>query len=109
MENKSIYIQDDVIKDLEQDTFGHKHIAEAVLESIKFTKPPFTIGIFGGWGTGKSSLLELIKNKLINFMIILHKQTGALINQNYIMFKSALSRTVYRFLQQENWKLLQHC
>lgn len=62
--NNSIYIQDNVIVDLEQDTFGHRHIADAVVDSILSTKPPFTIGIFGGWGTGKSSLLELIKQKL---------------------------------------------
>jgi|GEM_PF-5700276 len=60
----TIYIQDDVLKDLEQDTFGHKHIADAVVKSILTTKPPFTIGIFGGWGTGKSSLLEIIKTGL---------------------------------------------
>jgi hypothetical protein len=61
---KTIYIQDDVLKDLEQDTFGHKHIAGAVVESILHTAPPYIIGIFGGWGTGKSSLLEMIKASL---------------------------------------------
>ena len=61
---KTLYIEDDVLKDLEQDTFGHKHIAEAVVDSILNTKPPFTIGIFGGWGTGKSSLLEIVKSSL---------------------------------------------
>jgi Cdc6-like AAA superfamily ATPase len=59
-----VYIQDDVLKDIEQDTFGHKHIADAVVESILNTKPPFIIGIFGGWGTGKSSLLEIINSNL---------------------------------------------
>ena len=63
-EQNSIYIQDNVINHLEQDTFGHKHIADAVVNSIKRTNSPFTIGIFGGWGSGKSSLLELIKSKL---------------------------------------------
>jgi Cdc6-like AAA superfamily ATPase len=62
--NDSVYIQDNVINDLEQDTFGHKHIADAVVDSILSTRPPFTIGIFGGWGTGKSSLLELISSNL---------------------------------------------
>lgn len=61
---KSIYIQDYVLKDLEQDTFGHRHIADAVVDSILATRPPFTIGIFGGWGTGKSSLLEIISSDL---------------------------------------------
>jgi len=61
---KSIYIQDDVIRDLEQDNFGHKHIAHAVIDSLMNTKPPFIVGIFGGWGTGKSSLLGIIKSNL---------------------------------------------
>jgi hypothetical protein len=61
---KTLYIEDDVLKNLEQDTFGHKHIAEAVVNSIQNTNPPFTIGIFGGWGTGKSSLLEIINSIL---------------------------------------------
>src|SRR5687768_7287181 len=61
---KALYIEDDVLKDLEQDTFGHKHIADAIVNSIVSTNPPFTIGIFGGWGTGKSSLLEIINSAL---------------------------------------------
>lgn len=61
---KSLYIEDSVLKDLEQDIFGHKHIADAVVESILHTQPPFTIGIFGGWGVGKSTLLDIVENKL---------------------------------------------
>ncbi|MEK6750663.1 MAG: P-loop NTPase fold protein [Chloroflexota bacterium] len=60
----SLYIQDDELKHLEQDTFGHKHIANAIVQSIINTKPPYIIGIFGGWGTGKSSLLTMIKSNL---------------------------------------------
>lgn len=62
--SKSFYIQDDVLKNIEQDTFGHKHIAGAVVTSILGTSPPFIVGIFGGWGTGKSSILKLIEDKL---------------------------------------------
>jgi len=61
---KTLYIEDDVLNNLEQDTFGHKHIANAVVQSIINTNPPYIIGIFGGWGTGKSSLLTLIKSDL---------------------------------------------
>jgi hypothetical protein len=62
--NKSFYIHDYVLKTIEQDTFGHKHIANAVTNSIIHTEPPFIIGIFGGWGTGKSSLLGIINDTL---------------------------------------------
>lgn len=64
MGNTAVYIQDDVLTDYEQDTFGHKHIADAVVDSINNTKPPYIIGIFGGWGTGKSSLLGKIESSL---------------------------------------------
>jgi len=59
-----LYIPDDVVAKAEQDSFGHAHIAAAVTESILYTAPPYIIGIFGGWGTGKSSVLELIKSNL---------------------------------------------
>lgn len=64
--NQTIYIQDNEINKLEEDTFGHRHIADAVVQSILATKSPFTIGIFGSWGTGKSSLLGLIDSLLKN-------------------------------------------
>ncbi len=64
MTNKKIYIQDDIVKDPAKDNFGHNQIAEAISESIINSDPPFIIGIFGGWGTGKSSLLQLIKKSL---------------------------------------------
>ena len=55
---KTIYIQDDVLRDIEQDTFGHRHIADAVIDSVLNTDPPFIIGIFGGWGTGNCPFAE---------------------------------------------------
>nr|WP_249330119.1 P-loop NTPase fold protein [Stutzerimonas balearica] len=44
-----------------QDAFGHRHFAQALrslVESDHHT-PPFSIGLLGGWGTGKSSIKEL--------------------------------------------------
>lgn len=45
----------------EQDAFGHRHFTQALrslIESGHHT-PPFSIGLLGGWGTGKSSIKEL--------------------------------------------------
>lgn len=61
---KTIYVPDDSIKLISEDSFGHKDIADAVEETILNTQPPFTIGIFGGWGTGKSSILDLLCENL---------------------------------------------
>ena len=59
-----LYIPDDVVENAEQDAFGHLHVADAIVQSILNTAPPFIIGIFGGWGTGKSSILNLVNNEL---------------------------------------------
>ena len=30
----------------------------------------FTVGVFGGWGTGKTTMMQIIKNRLENIQII---------------------------------------
>ncbi|WP_449104360.1 KAP family P-loop NTPase fold protein [Pseudomonas veronii] len=44
-----------------QDAFGHRHFAQALRSLIESDRhpPPFSIGLLGGWGTGKSSIKEL--------------------------------------------------
>ena len=39
-------------------------IAETVTEIIKKSEPKFTLGIYGEWGTGKSTLMKSIQSKL---------------------------------------------
>jgi hypothetical protein len=63
-QEKYLYIPDDVVKDVEHDAFGHKYIAQAVAQSIFEMPPPFIVGIFGGWGTGKSTILTLVESEL---------------------------------------------
>lgn len=45
----------------EHDAFGHRHFAQAIRSIIESDKhdPPFSIGLLGGWGTGKSTIKEL--------------------------------------------------
>ena len=38
--------------------------SDALVKMIKNSHPNFTIGIFGEWGTGKTTLMKLIENKL---------------------------------------------
>lgn len=66
LENLYLYIPDDIVQRAEQDAFGHSQVADAILQSILNTSPPFIIGVFGGWGTGKSSILNLIGAELDN-------------------------------------------
>lgn len=43
------------------DAFGHRHFAQALRSLIESSQnhPPYSIGLLGGWGTGKSSIKEL--------------------------------------------------
>lgn len=45
----------------ERDAFGHRHFAHALRSLIESEEhePPFSIGLLGGWGTGKSTIKEL--------------------------------------------------
>lgn len=45
----------------DKDAFGHRHFAHALRSLIESEEhnPPFSIGLLGGWGTGKSTIKEL--------------------------------------------------
>lgn len=61
-------ILDREISKTSEDAFGHRHFAEALQSLIesKNHRPPFSIGLLGGWGTGKSSIKELYTAGLSN-------------------------------------------
>lgn len=61
-------ILDREISGADQDAFGHRHFAEGLQSLIESEElaPPFSIGLLGGWGTGKSSIKELYTNHLKN-------------------------------------------
>jgi len=48
----------------EEDLLGRKSYAKALAFLIENTTPPFTIGLFGGWGTGKTTLLRFVEQEL---------------------------------------------
>ena len=54
-------ILDREIRDYTKDAFGHRHFAKALEDLIEdeTKKPPFSIGLLGPWGTGKSTIKEL--------------------------------------------------
>jgi len=48
--------------DKEQDIkFGHPQIARVITDLVKNAEPPFTIGLFGKWGVGKTTILNLVQ------------------------------------------------
>ena len=57
-------ITDDPIEHEKEDTFNFSVYGRNLTSIIRDSFPKFAIGIFGGWGTGKTSLMKLIQNEL---------------------------------------------
>ncbi len=60
------YIPDKEINLDKNDLLGAKPYAETLSEIISNAQTPFTIGLFGGWGVGKSSIIKTIEDKFNN-------------------------------------------
>jgi hypothetical protein len=61
---KKLFLTDQALQNAENDEFGHGDYAE-LLEKIVYDQPtPFNIGIFGKWGVGKSTIVNLLKERL---------------------------------------------
>lgn len=50
--------------EIRQVKFGHEGIAETVKNIVLACPTPFTIGLFGKWGTGKSTITNILQEKL---------------------------------------------
>ena len=70
MHTTNTILQDDPIQDESQDELGRVSMVELIANSIikysKNTHPCTNIGIYGPWGCGKTSMINLIQNHLIN-------------------------------------------
>jgi hypothetical protein len=70
MSNNIHFLDDNAISNPEQDLFNFKFYAEKVQKLIQLNSSnhnPITIGIYGKWGEGKTSFLNLIENKIDHF------------------------------------------
>ncbi|MFB6089339.1 MAG: P-loop NTPase fold protein [Candidatus Aenigmatarchaeota archaeon] len=61
------FLSDQPLKfeDDRQESFGHDKIADSLRSIVLGCNPPFTIGLFAKWGTGKTTILNLLKGKLV--------------------------------------------
>jgi predicted KAP-like P-loop ATPase len=57
-------IPDRVVRAREEDAFRHQAIAARVADLVTTAEPPFNVALFGPWGSGKSSLAELLREEL---------------------------------------------
>ncbi len=46
------------------DAFGHRDYAEVVTSTVLSVKTPFTLGLFGPWGSGKSTVLDEVARRV---------------------------------------------
>ena len=58
------FLPDAPIENQIQDNLGYHDFINLVLSSINNTIPPFVFGIFGEWGSGKTSILKLLYKQL---------------------------------------------
>jgi hypothetical protein len=60
-------LTDNPITGINDDKFHFKPYARILADTIQdTTRLPFSIGIFGAWGTGKTSLMKMIENYVCN-------------------------------------------
>lgn len=57
-------IPDSRLRDGEPDAFRHQPIAARVAELAAYGEPPLNVALFGPWGSGKSSIFELLRTEL---------------------------------------------
>lgn len=62
--NKRSCFSDQPIKSKEDDLLKNNQYAKGLLEFIRISDAPITIGIQGGWGSGKTSLINLLQHEL---------------------------------------------
>ena len=48
----------------DKDYFGHRDYADALVAALADAPSRFTIGLFGPWGTGKSTVLDEVGRRL---------------------------------------------
>lgn len=53
-------------KELKNAKFGHKDIAATLADIAQSCDTPFTIGLFGKWGSGKSTIANIVRDELVN-------------------------------------------
>lgn len=66
MSNSMPSVLDKHITSVNEDSFGHRHFAQALQSLIESesNSAPYSIGLLGDWGTGKSSIKELYLSEL---------------------------------------------
>jgi ABC-type Na+ transport system ATPase subunit NatA len=57
-------LSDNEITKINEDLIGLNRISESLRGAIIHAKTPLTIGVYGDWGAGKTSVLRMTKSSL---------------------------------------------
>lgn len=63
---KPTYLSDLAIEQIEEDEFKHAEIADVIKQIVLECPMPFTIGLFGSWGTGKTTVSNFLRKSLLS-------------------------------------------
>ena len=59
-----IYLSDSPIEELDHDEFSHNIYVEVLEKIIRSCETPYNIGLFGEWGVGKTSIINMLKKRI---------------------------------------------
>jgi hypothetical protein len=61
---QQLKILTDTIELDEQPFLGFENYVDPIVKMVRGSKPNFSVGVYGEWGTGKTSLMRLVEQKL---------------------------------------------
>ncbi len=87
------------------DLLNVQHIVDAVLRVIKDDRlDPVTIGVYGDWGSGKSSVIQLLRQRIATEPDLLCIYFNGWRFEGYEDAKAALASTILEQIQEETEK-----
>ena len=64
--SKKYFLRDEELHSVDEDFFRHRDVADNISRILDNNNPPYNIAVIGKWGLGKSSLINLVKERLKN-------------------------------------------
>lgn len=64
--SKQYFLRDEEIHSVNEDYFRHRDVAKNITRILETNNPPYNIAVIGKWGLGKSSLINLVTDTLMD-------------------------------------------